>query len=107
MVMVANPRATGELLEESAVEATRGTEIDILAYAARAQSGFAQTVREAFVLAAGRLTIDQQAEPILTGQLGGIGSVVQLDQGIGHGRQAERAHPLRRRIDQHLPSFQW
>src|ERR1700759_1067816 len=107
MVMVANPRATGELLEESAVEATRGTEIDILDHGGLAQSGFAQTAREAFVLAAGRLTIDQQAEPILTGQLGGSGGGVELDQGLGHGRQAERAQPLRRRMDQHLPSFQW
>ena len=53
--------------------------------------GFAQTAREALVLAARRLTIDQQAEPILAGQLGGIGSVLQLDQGISHRRQAERA----------------
>jgi hypothetical protein len=107
MVMVANPLATGELLEEGEVEAARGAEVDILDHGGLAQSGFAQTTREALVLAAGRLTIDQQAEPILAGQLGGIGSVLQLDQGIGHGRQAERAQPLHRRMDQHLLSFQW
>jgi hypothetical protein len=32
---------------------------------------------------------------------------VHLDEGIGHGGEAERAQPLDRRVDQHLVSFQW
>ena len=65
MVMIANPLATGERLEESAVEAARGAEVDILDHGGLAQSGFAQTAREALVLAAGRLAVDQvgQANP--------------------------------------------
>jgi hypothetical protein len=90
-----------------AVEAARGAEVDILDHGGLAQSGVAQTAREALVLAAGRLAVDQQAEPILAGQLGAIGSIVQFDQGIGHGRQTERAQPLDCGVDQHLLSFQW
>ena len=59
------------------------------------------------VLPARRLAIYQEAEPVLACQIGGIGRVLHLDEGVGHGSQAERAQALDGGVDQHLFSFQW
>lgn len=107
MMMVAQPLAGGELLEQRAVEAARRVQIDVFDNGGLAQLGLAQAAGKALVLAAGRLAVDQQAEPVFPAQLGGVGRVLQLDEGIGHGRQAERAQPLDRGMDQHLLSSQW
>ena len=108
MMMVADPLAGGELVEQSAVEAAVGAEVDVLDDGRLAQPGLAQAAGEALVLAAGRLAIDEQPEPILAAQFGGIGSVLQLDEGIGHGGEAERAQALDRGVDQHrISSGQW
>ena len=40
------------------------------------------------VLAAGRLPIDEQPEPILATEFAGIGGIVQLEKGIGHSGEA-------------------
>jgi hypothetical protein len=106
MVMIADPLAGGEPLEEGAVEAARRVKIDVFDDGGLSQLCRAQSAGEALVLAAGRFAIDQEAEPILAGQFGGLGRVLHLDKGVGHGREAERAQALDRGMDQHLLSFQ-
>ena len=108
MMMVADPLAGRKLEEESTVEAAVGAEIDVLDDGRLAQPGLTQAAGEPLVLAAGRLAIDEQPEPILATEFAGIGSVVQLEKGIGHGGEAERAQALDGRMDQHrISSGQW
>jgi hypothetical protein len=108
MMMVTDPFAARKLEEESPVEAAVGAEVDVLDDGRLAQPGLAQTAGEPLVLAAGRLAIDEQPEPILAAEFAGIGSVLQLDKGIGHGGETERPQALDRGMDQHHSSSgQW
>ncbi len=109
MMMVAQPFAGGEFLEQGAIEAARRMQVAVFDDGGLAQLGFTQPAGKSLVLAAGRLAVDQEAEPVFPAQLGGVGRVLQLDEGVGHGRQAERAQPLDHGVDQHLLSFrgQW
>lgn len=108
MMMLADPFTAREVEEESTVEAAVGAKIDVLDDGRLAQPGLAQTAGEPLVLAAGRFAVDEQPEPILAAEFAGIGSVVQLDKGIGHGGEAERSQALDRGVDQHrISSGQW
>jgi hypothetical protein len=82
MMMLANPLTARELEEESPVEAAVGAEVDVLDDGRLAQPGLAQTAGEPLVLAAGRLAVDEQPEPILVAEFAGIGSALQLDESI-------------------------
>ena len=85
-----------------------GAEVDVLDDGRLAQPGCAQAAGEPLVLAAGRFAIDEQPEPILAAEFAGIRSVVQLDEGIGHGGEAERPQALDGGVDQHrISSGQW
>src|SRR6476660_7234834 len=67
-----------------------------------------QAAGEPLVLAAGRFAVNEQPEPILAAEFAGVGSVLQLDKGIGHGGEAERPQALDRGMDQHrISSGQW
>jgi hypothetical protein len=108
MVMLADPLTARELEEKSTVEAAVGAKVDVLDDGRLAQPGLPQAAGEPFVLAAGRFAIDEQPEPILAAEFAGIGGVVQLDEGIGHGGEAERPQALDRGVDQHrISSGQW
>ena len=74
--MLADPFAGGELPEQGAVEAAMGAKIDVLDDGGLAQPRFAQAAGEALVLAAGRLAIDEEPEPVLATEFTGIGSVL-------------------------------
>src|SRR5438477_10686561 len=88
MMMLADPFTAREPEEESTVEAAVGPEIDVLDDGRLAQPGLTQAAGEALVLAAGRLAIDEQPEPILATEFAGIGGIVQLEKGIGHSGEA-------------------
>ena len=108
MMMVADPLAGRKLEKEGTVEAAVGAEIDVLDDGRLAQPGLTQAAGEPLVLAAGRLAIDEQPEPILATEFAGIGGVVQLKKGVGHGGEAERAQALDGGMDQHrISSGQW
>ncbi len=108
MMMVADPLAGRKLEKEGTVEAAVGAEIDLLDDGRLAQPGLTQAAGEPLFLAAGRLAIDEQPEPILATEVAGIGGVVQLKKGIGHGGEAERAQALDGGMDQHrISSGQW
>jgi hypothetical protein len=108
MMMLTDPLAGRKPEEEGAVEAAVGAEIDVLDDGRLAQPGLSQAAGEPLVLAAGRLAIDEQSEPILATEFAGIGGVVQLEKGISHGGEAERAQALDGGMDQHRISLgQW
>ena len=66
--MGVDPTALGELLEQRAVEAARGTVIDILDGGLMAQSGIAQAGEQAPVTSIAGLPIEQQGKPFGMGQ---------------------------------------
>jgi hypothetical protein len=88
MVMIAQPLAGGEFLEQGVVEAARRMQVDVLDDGGLAQLGVAQP---AGMRGSGfnrrPATRRVRIQPALTG------------------RQAERAQPLDRRVDQHPLSF--
>src|SRR5262249_33750834 len=90
MMMLPDPLAAGQLEEESTVEAAVGAEVDV-DNCRLARPGLTQPAGKTLVLAAGRLAIDEQPKPIFATEFAGIGGVLQLDKGISHGSEAERA----------------
>src|SRR5467141_3912752 len=72
IVMRVDPFAAGELLEQSAVEAARGSVIDVLHTGLLAQFGIAQPGGKPLVAAMGELAIEQEAEPIGMGERTGF-----------------------------------
>src|SRR3954451_2302693 len=80
MMVLTDPFAVRKLEEESTVEPAVGTEVDVLDNGGLAQPGVAQAAGKALVLAAGRLAIDEQPEPIFATEFAGIGSVLQLEK---------------------------
>src|SRR6266446_5058060 len=64
------------LREELRLAVNKLAEIDVLDDRGLAQPRFAQAAGEALVLAAGRLAIDVQPEPVLATEFAGIGSVL-------------------------------
>src|SRR5262249_48337222 len=63
IVVGIDPAAFGELVEQRAIEAARGTVIDILDGGLMAQPGVAQACAKPSVAAISDLVIEQQAEP--------------------------------------------
>ena len=64
MMMLTDPFAGRKLEEEGAVKAAVGAEVDVLDNGRLAQPGLTQAAGEPLVLAAGRLAIDEQPEPV-------------------------------------------
>jgi hypothetical protein len=86
-----DPLATGELVEQSAVEAAWGPVIDVLDAGLLAQSGIAQSGGKPLVAAMGELAIDQQREPVGVIERGGFVGGLELGKGLGHAREAKLA----------------
>ena len=91
MMMLTDPLAGRQLEEEATVEAAVGAEVNVLDNRRLAQPGLAQAAGKPLVLAAGRLTVDEEPELIFAAEFTGIGGVLQFEKGIGHGGEAERA----------------
>jgi transposase len=51
--------------------------------------------------------LEQQAEPVLAGQIVGRRIVLHIDERVGHRRKAEAAQALGHGVDQHGGSLQW
>ena len=79
-----DPAALGELLEQRAVEAARGSVIDVLNSGLLAQSGVAQSRGQPLVAAMGELTIEQETEPVGMGECGGFVGSFEFGKRLGH-----------------------
>ena len=97
IVMRVDPFAVGELLEQSAVEAARGSVIDVLHAGLLAQSGVAQPGRKPLVAAMGELAIEQEAEPVGMGERTGFVGGFELGDGMCSDTVVCRWLPLARR----------
>ena len=78
-----DPFAGSKLVEQGAIEAARGTVIDVLDDGMVAQSGIAQPRCETFVAAMGDLAIDEQAEPIGMGEGYAFAGGFEFGKGLG------------------------
>src|SRR4030095_4882301 len=67
-VVIADPRTGAETEDDVPGEAARRDEIDVLKRRRIAQSGIAQALREAPLLACDPFGVDEQAEAIVKGQ---------------------------------------
>jgi hypothetical protein len=106
MLAMTDPVTTGEFVEQGPIQAARCPEVGVLDDGILAQSRLAQPPAETFVVACSYFTVEQQAEPILTGEIGRSG--LHLEERIGHGGHAEAAQALSQGMHQHrCLSFQW
>jgi hypothetical protein len=105
--MRVDPFAVGELLEQSAVEAARGSVIDVLHAGLLAQSGVAQPGGKPLVAAMGELAIEQEAEPFGMGERTGFVGGFELGKRLGHAGKAKLAQLVEHWMGKQLLSPQW
>src|SRR5262245_41542594 len=103
-----DPSAGGELLEQSLVELTLRSIVDVLDTGLGvAQARCAQTDLQALGVAIGHLAVDEQAEPLGVCEILGSVLLLQLDEGIGHAVELECSELVKGGMCQHRSSPQW
>ena len=108
-VLVAiDPLAGDELLEQRLVEPARRLHVDILDDGVLPQACEAQPGDQPFVLALGRLAVDEQSEPLLEGQRCDVGLSLLFVERLRHAGEPERDEAAVGGMCQHRLSFlQW
>jgi hypothetical protein len=107
IVVRVDPFASGELVDQSAVEAAWGPLIDVLDAGLLAPSGIAPPGGTPLVAAMGELAIDQEAAPVgMRERVGLVGSFA-LGKRLGPAGQAKLAQLVAPWMGQQLPSPQW
>jgi hypothetical protein len=101
VVGVTDPLTGDEVLEERTIETTGGAIVDVLDGGGLTELGTGQAAREAAVVAGSDLAIDEEAEPIGVRHPGRLGIVLQFDEGIGHGGEAEGAQAIDGGVNEH------
>src|SRR6476646_3936602 len=94
MLIVADPSAGRELLEQGAIEPTRRAAVGILDDGVLPQPRVAQPAAQSLVFTAGGFAVEQQAEPVLAGQIVSRRIALHIDERVGHGSQADAAQAL-------------
>ncbi len=104
-----DPAAGDELLEQRAVDAARGSQVDVFDDGVLAQSRKLQARAKTLRVALGGLAIDHQAEPLLEGESGDIGGSPLLLEGLGHAGKAKGDQAFVGGMGKHCVSFrgQW
>ena len=100
-----DPVAGDELLEQGAVDAARGSQVDVLDDGVLAQRGELEARGQALGVALGRLAIDHQADPLLEGEGGDVGRSALVLEGLGHSGQAEGDQTFMGGMGEHRVSF--
>src|SRR6266508_3843939 len=101
IVVLIDPPAGGELVEQGLVQTARGSEVDVLDHGVLPQAGELQAGDEAPVLALGGLAIDQEGESLLEIERGDVGVSRLLLPGLGHAGEAERDEAVVGRMCEH------
>ena len=108
VLMSVDPFAGDELLEQRLVEPARRLDVDILDDGVLTEACEPQSSDQPFVLALGRLTVDEQREALLEGQRGDVGLSLLFVEGLCHAVEPERDEAVVGRMCQHRLSFrQW
>ena len=107
IVVRVDPLAVGELLEEGAVEAARGSVINVFDAGRLAQSGIAQPGGKPLVAAMGELAIEQKAEPVGMSERRGFVGSLELGKRLGHAGEAKLAQLVEHWMGKQRHSPQW
>ena len=107
IVVRVDPFAADELVEQRAVEAARGTVIDVLDDGLLAQPGIAQPGGEPLVAAMGDLAIEEQAKPFGVGQARAFAGGFEFGEGLGHAGKPELGELIEGRMGEqrHSPNL--
>ena len=96
------PVAAGEPKHDGLVEASWGTEVDVLERGIEAQLGDLQKPSESAGLALGALAFEEQCEAILKGDGLHVGDSELLGEGVSHAGESEFVEPVERGFDEHV-----
>src|SRR5208337_966623 len=99
MLALADPVTACKLVEQSTVEAAWCAEVGVLDHRVLAQACLAQPAAQPFVLSAGDLAVEQQAEPVLAREVGSGRVAQHLEERVGHGGHAKAAQALGKGMD--------
>src|SRR6516165_4274064 len=105
IVVRVDPAAFGELLEESAIEATCGAVIDVFNGSLVTQTGIAQAPQQLSVIAMGDLSVEQKPEPLGVAHGPGLARGFDLGKGLGHAGKAEEVELIESGMGEHGRSF--
>src|SRR3984893_19142487 len=101
-MMLRNPSAGCELLEQRLVKLSRRSIIDILdCRLAVAQLSAAQAAFESFAVAMGHFTIKQQPQPFGVRKLSSLGLVLQFNEDLGHAIEIQCLELVKGGMGQH------
>ena len=89
VLAVADPLAGGEGEQDGAVQASGLPEVDVLHDGGLAQVGHLEADAESAVVAMCGLSVDEQAQPLLEGEVGAVGQLHLLLQSGEHAEEIE------------------
>ena len=107
VLVVADPVALEQRLEQAAIEPARSAVIDVFGRGMVPQLCVTQAQCKAPVIAPGCFVIQQQSQPFGVAQAGGIAIVVEFGERMGHAGQAELVQLIKGWVFEHRRSFQW
>src|SRR6202035_4018370 len=99
IVVLVQPAAAGEAVDQAAVETARSAVVDILEAGGLAQLGKAQTLGERAIVAFDGLAIDQHRLALVEAEAIAVGQALLLLERLGHAGEAEAAQRLDRATD--------
>jgi hypothetical protein len=99
VVVLVQPTAAGEAVDQAAVETARGAVVDILEAGGLAQPGKAQALGERGVVALDGLAIDQYRQALVEAEAITVGQALLLLERLGHAGEAQAAQRLDRGMD--------
>lgn len=88
IVVLVQPAATGEAVDQAAVETARSAVVDILEAGGLAQLGKAQTLGERGIVAFDGLAIDQHRQALVEAEAIAVGQALLLLERLGHAGEA-------------------
>src|SRR5215813_4468609 len=91
IVVRVDPVGSGELVKQRAVEAARGSVIDVFDAGLLTQSGVAQSRGQPLVATMGEFAIEQEAEPVGVAECASLTGGFEFDKGLSHSRKPELA----------------
>src|SRR5215831_19805572 len=98
IVVGVDPVGIGEVVEQRAVEAARGSVIDIFDAGLLTQSGIAQSRGQPLVTAMGELAIEQETVPVGMAECASLTGGFEFGKGLSHTRKPELAQLVKRRM---------
>ena len=101
-LMLSDPFAAGEPKHDGLVEASGGSEVDVLDGSIEPELGELQKPPEPTVLAFRGLAVEEHGEPVLEGEGLHVGHTELLGKGLGPAPESEFMEPVERGFGKHV-----